>query len=85
MDECLQMLDERKECLDDEILVQQVRLQLIAEKLALGTVYDGAIGRDEHTREPPSLYLENLRSQLQDIRTKLLTQPETDGKLLFTT
>ena len=85
MDEDLQMLDERKECPNDDILVQQVRLQVIVEKMALGTLHDGAMESTEHTREPPSLYLETLHSELQDIKTKLLVQPHTDGKLLCTT
>ena len=84
MDECLQMLDERKECLNDEILVQQVRLQKIVEKMALDTLHDGAMQSTEHTREPPSLYLETLHSQLQHIKNKLLAQPQTDGKPLCT-
>ncbi|KAJ5591583.1 uncharacterized protein N7459_001952 [Penicillium hispanicum] len=32
LEECLQVLDQEKECLGDQILVQLVRLQLIAEK-----------------------------------------------------
>lgn len=84
MDECLQMLDERKECHDDEILVQQVRLQLIVEKMALGTLYDGAMESAEHPRGPSSLYLETLRSQLQNSKIKLLAGPQTYGKPLCT-
>ncbi|KAE8451746.1 hypothetical protein EG329_003203 [Mollisiaceae sp. DMI_Dod_QoI] len=76
MDECLQMLDERKECLNDEILVQQVRLQLIVEKMALSALHK-ATESTEHTREPPPLYLQNLQSQLQAIKIKLLAQPDT--------
>lgn len=84
MDECLRMLDEGKECPNDEILVQQVRLQLIAEKTNLSTVYDEALESAEHGRESPSLYPETIRSQLEDIKTELLAQPQTNGKLLST-
>jgi len=82
MDECLQVLDERKECPNDEILVQQVRLQLIVEKTTLGPFHDAAIESPENARGPPSLYLETVHGQLLDIKTKLLAQPQTDGKLL---
>jgi hypothetical protein len=82
MEECLQVLDEIKECPNDEILVQQVRLQLIVEKMALGTFHDAAMESPEHAREPPSLYLETVHTQFLDIKTKLLAQPQTDGKLL---
>lgn len=84
MDECLQALDERKECLNDEILVQQVRLQLLIEKTALSTLHDGAMKSAEHTREPSSLYSESIHSQLQDIKIELLSRPKTDGKLQCT-
>jgi hypothetical protein len=84
MDECLQVLDERKECPNDEILVQQVRLQLIVEKMALGTFHDPAIESPEHARAPLPLYLETVHAHLLDIKTKLLAQPQTDGKLLST-
>ena len=78
------MLDEGKECPNDEILVQQVRLQLIAEKTNLGTVYDEALESTEHRRESPSLYPKTICSQLRDIKTELLAQPQTDCKLLST-
>jgi hypothetical protein len=84
MDESLQMLGQRKECYNDEILVQQVRLQLIVEQMARGTLHDGAMESIEHAREPLSLCLRTAHSQLQDIKTKLLAQPQTDGKLLCT-
>lgn len=80
MDECLQILDKTKECLNDEILVQQVRLQLIVEKMAQGTLHDGAIGSTDHKR-PTELYLEGLHSQLQSIKTSLVTRSQKNGKL----
>lgn len=71
MDECLQILDQTKECPNDEILVQQVKLQLIVERLALSTPSKGAVEDTGH-REPGSFYLENLQSQLQTLKTSLL-------------
>ncbi|RFU30228.1 hypothetical protein B7463_g6109, partial [Scytalidium lignicola] len=59
MDECLQILDERKECPNDDILVQQVRLQLIVEKMDLIPFHD---------EESAYLYHESLLSQLQDVK-----------------
>jgi hypothetical protein len=82
MDECLQVLDERKECPNDETLVQQVRLQLIVEKMALGPFHDTAIESPENGKGPLSVYLETVHAQLLDIKTKLIAQPQTDGKLL---
>lgn len=71
MNECLQILDQTKECPNDEILVQEVKLQLIVEKLALSTPSKGAV-ETTGQRESGSFYLENLRSQLQALKTSLL-------------
>ncbi len=84
MDECLQILDERHECLTDEILVQQVRLQLIVEKVTLGTWNDGAMETAEHIKAPPSFYLQALHSQLQEVKNKLPPQLQRNGKLSST-
>lgn len=84
MDECLQVLDETQECHTDEILVQQVRLQMIVEKVTLGTWYDGVIETAEHIRAPPSFYLQALHSQLQEVKNKLPPQSQRNGKLSFT-
>ena len=71
MDECLQILDQTKGCLNDNILVQQVKLQLTIEKLALSTPSKGAV-ETTGQRESGSFYLENLHSQLQALKTSLL-------------
>lgn len=81
MNEYLQVLDETQECLNDEILVQQVRLQLIVEKVTVGTWYDGVIETAEHIRAPPSFYLQALHSQLQEFKNKLSPQSQRNGKL----
>ena len=83
MDECLQMLDERNECPNDRILVQQVRLQLIVEKMALGTSHEGALESIEQS-EQTSFFLENLHSQLQSVKTSLLAKFQSNGKLRCT-
>jgi hypothetical protein len=81
MDECLSTLDERKECVNDGILVQQVRLQLIIEKMALAGSHDGVVEFIEQ-REPPSLHLESLHSQFQGLKTAILAESQNNGKLL---
>jgi len=82
MDECLQILNERKECSNDDILVQQVRLQLILETIAPGTLPDGEVESTEHIRETSFPPLEIHHSQLHAIKTQLLSQPKIDGRLL---
>ncbi len=81
MGECLQVLDERQECLNDEILVQQIRLQLIVEKANQGTWNDGATETSEHIKAPLSFYSQALHSQLQEIKNKLSPRLQRNGKL----
>ena len=78
MDECLQILDEQQECLTDELLVQQVRLQLIVEKVALGP------WNDVNSKAPLTFYVQALHSQLQEIRNELPRRSQGDGELLST-
>ena len=84
MDECLQVLGETKECPNDEILVQQVRLQLIIERMALCVSQDRAIKPMEN-EEYSSVYLQSLHSQLQDVKVDLLAGFQNNGKVLDNT
>jgi len=81
MDECLQTLVEKQECPTDEVLVQQVRLQLIVEKVAQIPWHDGEIENAEPIRAPPTLYLKALQSQLQEVKHKLPPKLQRNGKL----
>lgn len=73
MEECLQILDDAKELPNDQILVQQVRLQLLIERKAGGAFNHGANISTEI----------ELHSQLQDIKLQVLAQQQIDRKLLF--
>ena len=70
MDECLQILDERKECVTDEILVQQVRLQLIVERVTMDS------WTDKPMRAPLSFYLQALHPQFQEAKDRLPPQSQ---------
>jgi hypothetical protein len=82
MDECLQVLEEAKECLNDRILVQQVRLQLIAEKMAQAILHNGAMEYTKHKTELPPLYFQSLHSQFQNNKSRILAETQADGKML---
>ncbi|KAK9243068.1 hypothetical protein V1506DRAFT_494407 [Lipomyces tetrasporus] len=75
LDECLQMLDETKECLNDESLVQQVRLQLIAEKAARSTSYDAGPEKTEN--------IPDFHSQLENAKACLLTASPKNAVVLL--
>ncbi|KAK6956737.1 hypothetical protein Daesc_002017 [Daldinia eschscholtzii] len=67
MDDCLQKLDEEKECLNDVILIKSVQLQLIVENTNQKAASDGVTGS-------LSTYLESAHSQLQDIKLIILRE-----------
>jgi len=71
LDECLEVLNEKHESPIDDILVQQVRMQLIVEKVTWGPWNDGAIKTAEHSNVPLCFYLNALQSQLQEVKTKI--------------
>ena len=81
LDECLEVLDERRECLTDEILVQQVRMQLIIEKVTRGNWSDGVPETAEHNKIPVSFYLQALHSQLEEVKTKIPPRLQGNGQL----
>jgi len=79
MDECLTMLDQAKECQNDTILVRIVRLQYIAEKMAAGMPSEGRMGPFEHIAGTQLLH-----SDFQDLKLRLIAEPEPSGNLLCT-
>ena len=78
MDECLQILDERQECATDEILVQQVRLQLLVERVNLDT------WTDKPMRAPLSFYLQALQPQFQEAKDKIPPHLQHTSEQKFT-
>ena len=81
MDECIRTLEEKQECPADEVLVQQVRLQFIVEKVVQAPWHDGESEHAGPMRAPPSFYLKGLQSQLQEVKRKLPPESRQNGKL----
>ncbi|KIM97022.1 hypothetical protein OIDMADRAFT_169794 [Oidiodendron maius Zn] len=82
MDECLQILRERKECPNDEILVELVQLQQIVEKLSMGALSDRAEESADYGHQT-SLYRDDLFSKLQGIKATLLAKSENNEIVLL--
>ncbi|OTB10379.1 hypothetical protein K445DRAFT_253890 [Daldinia sp. EC12] len=76
MDDCLQKLDEEKECSNDVILIKLVQLQLIVENTNQKAASDGVTGS-------LSTYVESARSQLQDIKLIILREHRKHEVLLL--
>jgi hypothetical protein len=80
MDECLKIIDEAKECPNDNSLVKLVQLQLVTEISMLDTLHEGVARSFKHMEDPTPLNLEALNPQLQEYKTKLLAQPQIDSE-----
>ena len=81
MNECLQVLKEKPESFTDEVLVQQVRMQLILEKMALNTWYEETIECAEYTRTPALFHIPRLQAQLQQVKASFSPRIQSNGKL----
>lgn len=81
MDECLRILSANPDCPNDETLVQQVRLQLIVEKV--GHWQEGATENGtESAKAPPSFFLQALKSQVQEVSTQTSFHSQSNGTLI---
>jgi hypothetical protein len=78
MDECLQVLDEEKECPNDHILVQQVRLQLVAEKAA-ALASNNNKGKSAEQRQTSLQHVEILHPELLEVKTNILHGSQNHG------
>ncbi len=76
MDECLQVLSQQREWEGDDLLVAQVRIQMITEQLTRANAQspDGI---------PPHYVLSALRTQLQSTRAQLPLHLQQNGVLLL--
>ncbi|KAL9623477.1 MAG: hypothetical protein Q9160_002157 [Pyrenula sp. 1 TL-2023] len=82
LDECLLVLDGGKECFNDSVLVHQVRLQLLLERMALGPSHDETI-KSKRREEPTPFQHGNLISQLQDLKAGILSETQPNEVLLL--
>lgn len=76
MEDCLQTLVERQEWPGDEVLVYQVRLQLIIEKV-IRTKWDDE--NIETVKMPPAFYLKALQSELQEVWRRVSPELQDNG------
>ena len=83
MEECLQTLAAEQECPLDEVLVQQVRLQLVVEKVTQASWHEGWTVHGACAEVPPAFYIKALQSQLQDIKRGFSAESMRNGKLVF--
>lgn len=70
MDECLELLSKSRASPFDELFIQQVRLQLVAEQ----------VEKAKGTTVPPAFYLKDLRFKANEIKANLPPHLQQDGE-----
>ncbi|KAL5044272.1 hypothetical protein BDW71DRAFT_101673 [Aspergillus fruticulosus] len=80
MADCLRQVEEQQESINDEILVQQVRLQQITDKLNMTT---GFTPTSDSVQVPPAFYLRSMQSQLQSIQPRVAPHSQAHKILLL--
>lgn len=80
MDQCLDELSRNPETPNDEILVTQVRMQLVVEQLSRATwqFYEPQVGLG--SAGPPLPFISALHSQREKIKKELPRSIERQGK-----
>jgi hypothetical protein len=73
MADCLRQVEEERECINDEILVQQVRLQQITDNISMTT---GLASTSDSIQVPPAFYLRSMHNELQSIQPRVAEQPQ---------
>jgi hypothetical protein len=76
MEESLQMLSTNPKCPTDPILVQQVRLQLLAENIAQASLQNKEAG----IKTPPAFYLKSLQAQLHELKNSVSPDLQSNSK-----
>ncbi len=71
MEECLQALTKNPESTMDEILVNQVRLQSIADKVIQYTRFESGLDDGGSGKAPPAFYYKAFQSQVNEIKNNL--------------
>ncbi|GAQ44614.1 hypothetical protein AKAW_03951 [Aspergillus niger] len=79
LEDCLRLLEEQQECANDGILVQQVRLQLVTDRLNMGSGYGGSSSA-ESMRPSPSVYLRPMQTQLQSRLQEIMRRHGSHSK-----
>ncbi|KAL9620371.1 MAG: hypothetical protein Q9160_005071 [Pyrenula sp. 1 TL-2023] len=71
LDECLRIIETEREFPSDALLVQLVRLRLLAEKAILVPSSSGAADVDSSARLPAVCYLKSLEAQLRHFKSNI--------------
>jgi hypothetical protein len=80
LQECLHEIEARREAPLDDVLVQCVRIQLIADKLINLASPDVNLELDPYFRPPPNLFAQEMLAQLGRLRSSMGTATWQESK-----
>src|ERR1700761_5021779 len=82
LDECLQLLEERKDCSTDELLVCLLRVQLICNRVATVVWTDTFPVGDTRNKLPQDIYVQTFTSQLEEFKRTIPLELRSNGTYL---
>jgi len=77
LDECMRLLEVKKEYLTDDLLVSLVRVQLMCNKGTTSTIND--LFGDTDIRVPADFYIKSLMSQLDELQRSFTPELKANG------
>jgi hypothetical protein len=80
MQECLIEVETQQDDPLDKILVQYVKIQLIADKAMKAASHDANTDPDDGMHPPPSLFAQEMLTQLNTLKTTMVDSTAQDGK-----
>jgi len=83
MQECLYEIEAYREAPLDDVLVQCVKIQLIADKAIKSASLDVNIGLGSDFQPPPNLLAQELLTQLGHLRSSMVDAIWQEGKFVI--
>jgi hypothetical protein len=80
MQECLDQVETQQDDPLDKTLVQYVKIQLIADKATKAASHDANVNPDDGPYPPPSLFAQEMLTQLKALKTTMVDAIAQDGK-----
>jgi hypothetical protein len=80
MQECLIQVETQQDHPLDKILVQYVKIQLIADKAIKAASHDANVDPDDGLQPPPSLFAQEMLTQLKSLKSTMVDTTAQDGE-----
>lgn len=80
MQECLLQVEAQQDDPLDKTLVQCIRIQLVADKAMKAASYDANTDPDDALHPPPSLFAQEMLSQLNTLKSTIVDSTVPDSK-----